>query len=100
MNTLHIALHDGFQADSVVITVNGQPAFKKSDVTTNLTISYADAVEVPVSDVTADVEVRVSSRAQAAQLTVNVLETPYLAVSLSEDGVPQLSPSKEMFHYM
>jgi hypothetical protein len=100
MNMLHIALQDGFRNDSVIIKVDGRTVFEKSGVTTNLTISYAEAVDVVVSNVTAAVEVSVPSRTQAAQRTVNVLETQYLAVNLSENGVPQLVPSKEMFHYM
>jgi hypothetical protein len=100
MNTLNIALQDGFHADSVIITVNNQIAYKKSGVTTNLTISYADAAVVPVSEDTALVDVQVTSRSQSAQITLNVKETPYLAVQLSDDGRLQLRPSDEMFRYM
>jgi len=100
MNKLHIALQDGFRDDSVTITVDGRNVFDKKGVTTNLAISYADAVDAPVSNPTASVEVSVSSRSRSANLTVNVAETQYLSVNLSEDGAPRLTPSKEMFHYM
>src|SRR5690242_1935411 len=100
MNKLHIALQDGFRNDSVIIKVNGRAIFEKTGVTTNLAISYADAVDVTVPDATAVVEVGVPSRAQAAERTVHVLETPYVRVNLSEKGVPELIPSEEMFRYM
>ena len=100
MKKLHIALQDGFRGDSVIIKVDGQTVFEKTGLTTNLTISYADAVDVPVSTATVTLNITVTSRGQAVQRTLNVMETPYLAVSLSENGMLQLTPSKDMFHYM
>jgi hypothetical protein len=47
---LSVKLRDGFKNDTVTITVNGKEVYRESGVTTNLTISFADAVEIPVQE--------------------------------------------------
>src|SRR5215467_11193048 len=88
MNKLHLALQDGFRDDSVRVSVNGHVVSEKTGVTTNLAISYADAVEVAVPDATVVVEVSVLSRNRAAKETINVTKEPYLYVNLADDGTP------------
>ncbi len=56
--------------------------------------------DVPVAEDSAVVEVSISSREKAGRTTVNILETPYFAVSLARDGAPRFKPANDMFHHM
>lgn len=100
MHTLHIALQDGFSNDALTITVNELLVFDKSGVTTNLAISYADSLDVPVTEDAVVVEVAVPSKCHVAQRRVNVIETPYIAVRITGDAVLEIRPSKEKFYYL
>jgi hypothetical protein len=100
MNILYIALQDGFNNDSVRITVNGLEVHRKSGVTTNRVISLAEAIETAVTDSTATVEVEVSSRNITGSFSVEPGDTPYLAVSIRRDGKLEFLTAKEPFRYM
>jgi len=91
--TLHVALRDGFRNDTVTIKVNGREVYRRSGVTTNLTISYADAVDVPVEGSRATVEVAVDG-GQTGSEEVRVVETPFVDVRILE-GTMEFLKSKE-----
>lgn len=99
VQTLHVALQDGFKNDSVAVSVNGKEAYRKADVTTNLSISLADQFDVQVEGRTAKVEVTVSSKGLSQSAEVQVEKTPYLAVSVKDGGV-SIQPSREPFRYL
>jgi hypothetical protein len=100
MNTLHIALHDGFQGHTVIVTVEGRVAFNKSSVTTNLAISRADAFDVPVTAGNVRVEVSVQPGGRQGSTQIDVTANPFLAVSLEPDGRIAFQVSAEPFRYM
>jgi hypothetical protein len=77
--TLHVALRDGFRNDTVTIVVNGKEVYRKSGVTTDLTISFADSIEVPVEGATARLEVAVKG-GQKKSDEIKLAETPFVAV--------------------
>jgi hypothetical protein len=96
--TLHVALRDGFRNDTVTIMVNGKEVYRKSGVTTDLTISFADSVEVPVEGPTARLEVAVEG-GQNGSDEIRLAETPFVAVRIlggnlefqtSKDPIPML----------
>jgi len=91
--TLHISLRDGFQNDAVTIRVNGKDVYRKSGVTTDLTISFADSVEVPVETGTARVEVAVQG-GQHGSAEVRVADTPFVAVQIL-NGTMEFRTSRE-----
>ena len=74
--TLHVALRDGFHNDTVTIKVNGKEVYRKSGITTDLTISFADSVEVPVEGATARLEVTVEGGQRKSE-EVRVAETSF-----------------------
>ena len=78
---LHVALRDGFHNDTVTIRVNGKEVYRKSGVTTDLTISFADSVEVPIDGGTARLDVAVDG-GQARSEEITVAETPFVAVRI------------------
>ncbi len=95
---LHVKLRDGFNNDIVSITVNEKEVYRKSGVTTDLTISFADAVEVLVEDSVVKLGVTVEG-GQSEQQKIRVRETPFVDVwfiegkmefRVSKDEVPIL----------
>jgi hypothetical protein len=83
MMNLTIKLRDGFANDTVTITVNGKEAYRKSGVTTNLTISFADIVEVPVQEPIVKLGVAIEG-GQRATKEVHTRETPFVDVWVVE----------------
>jgi len=90
---LHIKLRDGFSDDTVSIKVNGKEVYRKSGVSTDLSISFADAVEVPVEESVIKLEVAVEG-GQSAEKEIRVRETPFVDVWFIE-GQMKLIPSKD-----
>jgi hypothetical protein len=76
---LHIKLRDGFQQDTVSIQVDGLTVYYGRQVQTDLSISFADAVEVPVTDAVVRVRVEVQG-GPAAEQDIRVAETPFLDI--------------------
>lgn len=99
MNDLHIALQDGFSNDTVIITVNGREIYNKAGVTTNLVISLADTVTVPIDSRAASVKIDVASKKLSREVALQVIDTPYLGVALSPEGGLAMTPSTEPFRY-
>jgi len=100
MNPLHIALHDGFQQNTVKVTVDGREVYNKQGVSTNVTLSRADAFDTQASSNTARVDVSVEPGGYKGSIQIDVTQNPYLAVSLGPDGKLSFKPSKELFRYM
>ncbi len=100
MATLHIALHDGFRNDTVVVRVNQREVYRKAAVTTNLALSRADAFDVTVEEAQARVEVEIPTRNRSAAVSVDPGKTPYLAVEITPEGSLSLEPSERPFRYM
>jgi hypothetical protein len=89
---LSIKLRDGFRDDAVNIRVDGVEVYRKSAVSTDLTISFADKVEVPVQPARVSVEVSIA-RGATGRVEVSPGETPFIDVAIV-DGVMTLRASK------
>jgi hypothetical protein len=90
---LSVKLRDGFSNDTVTIKVNGKEVYRKSGVSTDLTISFADAMEVTVEQSRIKLEVTVEGGPMATK-EVRVHETPFVDVWVIE-GKMELRESKE-----
>ena len=88
---LRIKLRDGFRDQTVVIRWNGQEVYRKSGVTTDLTISYADAVSVATDAAPGMLEVAVDGGA-AASARIDPGQTPFVDVWIA-DGKMSLQAS-------
>jgi membrane-associated protease RseP (regulator of RpoE activity) len=99
MHPLHIALHNGFQGDHVVIEIGGRIVFDRTGVTTDLRISRADAVDVEVEAEQVTITVTVLPGVSGST-DLNVAASPYLAVDLEPDGTLRWIPSHEPFRYL
>lgn len=90
---LMIKLRDGFRNDTVTIRVNGKEVYHKSGVSTDLTISFADAIEVPVETSSVNLEVAVAGGPTLSQV-IQVQDTPFVGVWMM-NGRMELRTSKE-----
>jgi hypothetical protein len=100
MHPLHIALHDGFKGNAVVITVDGRGVYNKSSVTTDLSLSRADAFDTQVASNTVRIEVSVEPGSHKASAEIDVTQHPFVAVTLERDGSISFQTSDEPFRYM
>lgn len=91
--TLNIALRDGFRDDTVTIRVDGREVYRKSAVTTDLSISFAGSVDVQVASGTARIEVALQRGPRGSE-QVQVADTPFLEVRIV-DGAVEFRKSKE-----
>jgi hypothetical protein len=90
---LHIKLRDGFTNDTVSITVNQKEVYRKAGVTTNLAISFADSVDVPVDTSVVKLVVEVEGE-QHQEKNIQVNSTPFVDVWII-DGEMELRESKD-----
>lgn len=90
---LTVQLRDGFSNDTVTVRVNGKEVYQKSGVTTDLTISFADRVEVPVEESTVQLEVAVQGGLRKTE-EIRVQETAFVDVWIVE-GKMELRSSKQ-----
>lgn len=97
---LHIALQDGFINDSVVIRVNGQEVFNKTDIKTRFQIGLADSWEANVNKGKVEVEVILPLKKISKSTILEVSNPTYLGVSLTPEGGIEFRVSKERFLYM
>ena len=96
---MHIALHDGFNGQTVTISVNGREVYRRSGVRTDLRISRADAFETEVPQGTAEISVSVEPGGLNATTRIDTTANPYLALDVYGGGI-RFKPSNEPFHYM
>ena len=83
MALLHIALHEGFNDDTVMILVNSKEVFNKPNVKTKLQIGYADSIEVNIQEVSVNVKVILPLRNLSESIDLQVSTSVYLGVSAS-----------------
>lgn len=76
---VRIKLRDGFRNQAVTIRWNGKEVYRKAGVTTDLTISYADAVDVAAENGPATLEVEVDGGASASA-RIDPAQTPFVDV--------------------
>lgn len=90
---LVIKLRDGFRNNTVIIRVNGEEIYHKSAISTDLTISVADIIEISVEETLVNLEVTVLG-GQTSTQEIQVQETPFVDVWIIE-GRMELRASKE-----
>lgn len=94
MTTLHVALADGFLDDAVTVRINGDTVYRKEGLRTDLRISRAGAVDLPVEG-EGPARLSVEARGFSTDLDVDPRRTPHVTVDLTPEGRPVLRPSAE-----
>ena len=77
--TLRVRLGEGFQNNTVSVLVDGRQVYQRSGVSTDWTISRADAVDVKTAADSVQLEVSVEEGARAVQV-VAPARTPFVEV--------------------
>jgi hypothetical protein len=96
-HTLHLVLREGFQHHRVVITMNDRKIYQAADVTTDAVAARADAREVILRSRNAHLVVSVTPGNPAATFDVDVVERPYVAISLIGEGTVAFETSAAPF---
>lgn len=91
MAQLTIKLRDGFRRDHVTIRVNDREIYRKPDVSTDLTISFADAVDAELDESEVRLDVAVAGK-QSASADIRVDATPFVDITIVNEII-QIRPS-------
>ena len=91
---INVALQDGFDADTVVIRVNGAEAYRAEGLTTRTQLSHAADTTIEVPDAPFALEVSVPTRDVADTLTIDPHAHPNVALSLREGGLVASFPER------
>src|SRR4029453_19384551 len=94
---LHLLLREGFQHHRVVINMNDRKIYQAADVTTDAVSARADARDVISRSRTAHLIVSVTPGNPAATFDVDVVERPYVAISLIGEGTVAFETSAAPF---
>lgn len=78
---LRVRLGEGFQNNTVSVKVDGREVYRRAGVSTDWTISRADAVEVQTEAAAVQLEVAVENGPQVAQ-QITPAQTPFVEVRL------------------
>jgi hypothetical protein len=81
---LNIKLRDGFDHDNVSIKVDGRDVYKKSGVTSDPTISFADSADVETDN--EEVKLEVTVEGETKSKTINTRATPFIEVWRTQDN--------------
>ena len=87
---LRVRLGEGFQNNTVSVRVDGKDVYHRAGVSTDWTISRADALDVPTEAPSVRLEVSVENGPQVVQ-DIAPAQTPFVEVRLV-DGALQLFP--------
>jgi hypothetical protein len=99
MPVLRVDLQEGFDNDTAVVRVDGREAWRKAGIKTRPPVGVAESFEVECAANKAHIEVDVPTRKQSGSLEMDVVEHPYLGVSLGPDRL-KFERSRELFRYM
>jgi hypothetical protein len=95
--TLHLLLREGFHSHRVVITMNDRKIYQAADVTTDGASAQADARDVISRSRNAHLVVSVTPGNLAAAFDVDVVERPFVAISLIGEGTVAFETSATPF---
>lgn len=96
---LQMDFQEGFDDDTVLVRLNDKPIYENSGVTTDLRISRADAIEVPLEDGPMRLSISLPDRKMSGSIVVQGKSSIYVGVSVIGDSV-EFIVSSEPFGYM
>ena len=100
MQTLNIELQEGFQDDTVVVSVNGAEVMHRDHIKTRLQTGFAAATTATVPEGKAVIEVASSAASTTGQIEVEVLAPIWIGASVDADRVLHFKISQTPFGYV
>lgn len=97
---LHVDLQDGFQGEAVVVRIDGREVFSSESVSTDFRIGLAESFEVKGLSGAIEFEVHLPAQAVTERLRVDIEKTPYIGVSVTQEGRVQVRVGAEPFGYV
>jgi hypothetical protein len=94
MTSLHIALEDGFDGDTVTLFVDDEEVFRKQGVTTRTQISLADSLALDVPEGPVRLRVEVPSQGVEASLEIDPTVHAFVGLSLRDGGIQTRFPEQ------
>jgi hypothetical protein len=92
-HSLHITLREGFRGHTVVIVVDADEVFRRSDVTSGPAMARIETVEIVVQHRLVEMMVSVTPGDYVASLDLDVAAYPHLAISLVGEGTVSVETS-------
>jgi hypothetical protein len=86
-STLTIALQDGFENDSVVVRVDDAVVIQQTGVRTDQRIGLAYAIDVPLPDRPAIIDVQVPTRSLGARHELSPATATSVGISLLDNEI-------------
>jgi hypothetical protein len=84
---LHIDLREGFKQDDIIVYLGEREAVRRSDVSTDLTISHAASLEVQAPAGASTLRIEVPKQHLSSSTVVDPAETPFVAIFLRDRQV-------------
>jgi hypothetical protein len=91
---INVALQDGFDADTVLIRVDGAEVYRGEELTTRTQISHAADTQLEVPDRPFTLEVDVPTRGVYEELQLNPHAQPNVALSLRDGQLVAAYPER------
>jgi hypothetical protein len=98
MPELRIDFQDGFDDDTVVVSLGTRELARLEHLTTNLVISRADAVSVELEEGVSHLRIDVPTKGASTELDVNARTTPYVGVQILEGHLEAHPTAEEPFY--
>lgn len=100
MPVIHVALREGFEGDSVSISLDGTEVFRKDGVKTRMQIGKAASFELPDKNGLYKLDVNITNRNTHVNFPVTVSANDlYVGISITPDGHITHTISEEPFRY-
>jgi hypothetical protein len=98
--TLAVHLQDGFNEDTVVLTLNGEEVFRKEQITYSPLLGYADvSFEQQVNPGPIELQVQLPERGWSGSIDLEPSSDTYIGVFIANGEIQFTPPSQEPFGY-
>lgn len=98
--TVHVHLQEGFEAEPVRVSIDDRVVLDAPQVRTKPQIGLAHTLEADTTAAHIVVHIELGRRHTARRVEVDPLRTPWVGVSVGENGEVQVRTQSEPFGYL
>ena len=96
---LHVDLQEGFENDAVLLRLDDRTIYEETGVSTDMRISRADSIEVPLAAGSSTLSVSLPDRDIAGSIVLALSDSLHIGVSIQEGSV-KFTVSDQPFGYL